>query len=31
MVGLKGENLGREEGRWALKVMTWEGGRGGGP
>ena len=31
MVGLKGDNLGREEGWWALKVITWEGRRGGGP
>ena len=30
MVGLKGGNLGREEGWWALKVMNWEGRRGGG-
>ena len=31
MVGIKGGNLGREEGWWALKVGTWEGRRGGGP
>ena len=30
-MGLKGGNLGREEGWWALKVGTWEGRRGGGP
>ena len=31
MEGLKGDDLGREEGWRALKVMTWEGRRGGGP
>ena len=31
MEGLKGDNKGREEGWWALKVGTWEGGRSGGP
>ena len=31
MVGLKGGNLGREEGWLALKVGTWEGRRGGWP
>ena len=30
-MGLKGDNLGREEGWWALKVIPWEGRRGGGP
>ena len=27
-MGLKGDNLGREEGWWVLKVGTWEGRRG---
>ena len=31
MEGLKGGNLGREEGWWALKVRTWEGRRSGEP
>ena len=31
MACLKGDDLGREEGWWALKVGTLEGRRGGGP
>ena len=30
-MGLKGDELGREEGWRVLKVMNWEGRRGGGP
>ena len=30
-MGLKGGNVGREEGWWALKVVTWEGRRGDRP